>query len=610
MFNQTKIKQFLKALLVLPCAFLLVQCASTKKATIPVGWNYSINWEYMNSINVTPSDHILIQGKKDMILLDGKTGRIIMKDKADRGGGLWGAIKRDIVEDFNTELLKSKRIDEKYFYKELAEMNTLILFNNLAANDEVKSINLKTGETQWSSTDFVWNLDEEQDVVNFFIHELAGNMGADITNALFFETRVQKMVEGMPELNAFLFRSLEKLYLVDNSTGKIKWVNNSINGTEIVFATYLSENEQILSVSGLGNVNDSFFKENANKSFKQITLLDARNGNVIWQNAYEVTETMLKEMFYDNKFVYLTYYGGAMEVFNKETGKQLFNTRDFAVGGTKISELTGSSALLTAKTAIPKVEGNFIYFINPSKVEIIGWPDKTLAKYNFVTGKAVWKKVFTANKDVPDLMLSDKQVIVRILGNDQEGIYAYSKKTGELNWKIPHPDNDFTNIIQEEKTGWSASGNRIYKIDLKTGEVLADSLISNGDIKAKHIEKISGDNIAVVGADRVAVVNKSTLVTVAANDYEGMLRGYRMNGQHLTLLTAKIFNDYPFVHVYDLNPLKSLTYFTLPKAGSAGGNIMTYPSDDTEPPYGYHITSDYRQIITVTESGLKAYEVY
>lgn len=73
----------------------------------------------------------------------------------------------------------SQRVNIKYFHKELPQLGTILLFNQVEKGDQVQSYDLKTGENKWSSTSYIWDLDKYKDIANIAIYEIMeGSLGA------------------------------------------------------------------------------------------------------------------------------------------------------------------------------------------------------------------------------------------------------------------------------------------------------------------------------------------------------------------------------------------------------------------------------------------------
>jgi outer membrane protein assembly factor BamB len=200
--------------------------------------------------------------------------------------------------------------------------------------------------------------------------------------------------------------------------------------------------------------------------------------------------------------------------------------------------------------------------VNPTEVRAVGYPDKTVSRYNYETGEMMWASVLEKTLDVRDMHLTDKNVIVRRTGGAKEsasdsseatrfGLYAFSKNDGEINWHIAGVSKKgMTNTVYEENVGWVADGDRIYEFNPQTGEVLKDSLIADG-IKASEIQKIGGNKFVIIGFDQIAVVDKANLSTIYAKEMRGSIANYELNDQYLVIKMSRAIPEQENLFIYD-----------------------------------------------------------
>lgn len=611
-----------KVLLWIGALVFLSQCASTQTATIPQGWNYNINWENFESADVTPSDHLLVQSKEDMIMLNGTDGRVVNKDIRERGG-FFSELGRSYTEQVKENLLVSQRVEVKYYFKELPQLNSLLLFNRVEEGDAVRSINLDSGEENWRFTSFVWNMDKYKDIANIAINQLlGGSLAAHGMSQAALQTRlIRSMIKEVPQKNAFLFRTVEKLYFIDHASGEILWESENFHATGIADAEYLPKSDQLLIAGSMKGLKDVLENADEDLSLRQLMLMDAESGEIAWQSNYTGRSEQVRNIVKKGDRVHLLFDGGSAEVFDFSNGNRRFGTRDGSLeGATKLASFSVDYNLVeTPETAEPQFDQDAVYAVNPLKVKAVGVPDKQLQKMDYGTGEILWKTTIESTPDIRDMHLRGDNVIVRlsserpgnkagnvsnIVGKVHDlGIYAYSKEDGGLSWKISEPfKNHVTNVIYEGDYGWAGGGESLYKFNLKTGEVLADSSFADPGIgEMKYIYK-TGNNIVLIGFKGMAVVDKSDLRTLYSTSMDGRLSSYEFNSRFLVMNMGGILSDKQNIHIFNTAAPSKITSFTLtPPEKELYGELGRR---------GFHPTRDFKQIITLTESGIKSYKIF
>lgn len=611
-----------KGIILVLLALLIQNCASTNEATIPRGWTYNLNWENYNSAEVTQSDYLIVQSKEDMVLLDGNDGRIVVDDIRERGG-LFSEIGRDFKEQVKEDLLVSQRVNIKYFHKELPQLGTILLFNQVEKGDQVQSYDLKTGEEKWSSTSYVWNLDKYKDIANIAINEIMeGSLGAKGMSAVALQTRlIQSMIQEVPEKDAFLFRTVEKLYLINHETGEVLWENEAMAGTGIAAVNYLPQSNQLLIASSMSGLRDVLENANEQQELKQLILVDANTGDMEWKSEYQGRSEQVKNIAVKNKKIHLNFNGGSMEVFDYSSGKRIWGTRDGSLeGNTKVASFTGDYNLMeTIETANPQFDGEHLYAVNPKDVKAVGLPDKRLQKFDYATGEILWDVELEKTTDIRDMLLRDDKVIVRlssqlpdtmsgnvsnILGGVKDlGFYAFNKEDGTLDWQLSEPfENHVTNIVYGENKAWAGGEESLYKFSLDDGTILADSSYEGYEIgEIKYIHD-SGDKLVLVGFKGMAIVEKENLTTLFSESPSGRLANYEINDRFLIVKMRRLLSGQENLYVYNLTGASSITNFTLTPPEKNVGGILGGK--------GYYPTEDFKQLITITEGGIESYEVY
>jgi outer membrane protein assembly factor BamB len=615
-------KTYLGYALLLFAIMLLNSCASTKEASIPQGWNYNLDWSSFKMAEVTPSEQVLVQNKEDMILLDGSTGEAVKSDIRKRGG-FFSEMGRAYKEQIKEEVLLSQRVETKYLYRELPSLNTILFFNRVDGDNTVQSFNLETGEENWKETSYRWNLNDYRDATNIAVNQMMGGaLGAKATSEVALQTRMlQSMVQEVPEKDAFLFRTVDKLYLIDHESGSVIWTNEEIDGTGIGAVEYLPERDELLLATDMAGLKDALKDASEDMNLKQVLLLDADKGNVVWQSEYRGRSEQLADIKTDMKVVQLNFYGGATELFNFDDGSRLFGTRDGEIeGGAKIASFSNDYNLVeTPETAMPRVIGDAVYAVNPKRVKAAGVPDKQIQKFDLETGEVIWEQPLENTLDIRDMRSQSDNLLVRLSSPQSDrmaasassivgkkkplGFYAYSKQDGSLAWKLTEPfEKHVTNAIYGKDEAWAAGDESIYKFSLTNGEVLADSSLADLGIgQVGHIYD-TGNNIVVLGAKGMALVKKSNLKTIYSDTPKGRVKSYDINDRFLVMSTEKVLANKRSVHIYNLTAPSKITDFTLePPENNIYGELGAR---------GYFTLDNFKQVLTITKTGITSYKVW
>lgn len=596
-------------------------CASTKTASVPRGWSYSVDWDSFNAAQLTPTDHILVQNKENMVMLDGNNGHVVDEDFRKQGGFL-SQIKHDFKEQIKEKTLVSQRVNTKYFFKEMPKLNTVLLFNRIDGKNTISSVDMTSGKKNWESDTYQWNLNGYKDAANIIANK-EGILGGDAASQLAFQTRlVQRMVYAVPEMDAFLFRSVKKLYLIDAKTGNVRWSTNKIDGTGIAAVKYLADSNQLLMATSMAGLKDVLKNATDTKSLKQLVLLNRDTGKIAWKTNYRGRSEQVANIKIRNNLVLLNFHGGAAEYFLLKDGRRIFGTRDNALEGTtKMASATGVKFNMyeTYETAMPRINKGSVYAVSPKTAKAFGIPDKELQKFDLKTGKLIWSRTFEHALDIRDMIFVGNDVIVRfsqpgpdlmagkvgnIVGKKMPlGFYAFSRKDGKLDWKLTDPfEKHVTNVIYGDNKAWAAGGETVYKFGLDDGHIIADSSLADKEVGiARHLYD-AGDNIVYLGDEGMAIFNKADLHTIYSDTPKGHLDDFDINNRVLVMQLSPRLSTKREIDVYNLVTPKKITSFTIE---SPKKEILGKLGDR-----GFFTTKDFKQVVTLNETGLTSYKIF
>jgi len=556
-----------------------------------------------------------------MIMLDGNNGHIVDKDFRKRGG-FFSQVKHDLKEQIKENTLVSQRVDTKYFFKEMPRLNTVLLFNRIDGKNTVTSVDITTGKKDWESSSYRWNLNDYKDAAHIIANN-EGILGSDAASQFAFQTRrIQRMVYEVPEMDAFLFRSVKKLYLIDVKTGNVRWSTNKVDGTGIAAVKYLADSNQLLIATSMAGLKDVLKNASDTESLKQLVLLNRNTGKIVWKTDYQGRSEQVANIKLRHNLALLNFHGGSTEFFLLKDGRRIFGTRDNALEGTtKMASATGGKYNMyeTYETAMPQINEDAVYAVSPKTAKAFGIPDKEIQKFDLKTGKQIWSHTCKHALDIRDMIFEGDNVIVRfsqpgsdlmagkvgnIVGKKMPlGFYAFSKKDGKLAWKLTKPfEKHVTNVIYGNKEAWAAGGESIYKFSLDDGHILADSSLAEKGVGLARYVYDAGNNIIYLGDKGMAIVNKDELHTTYSDTPKGHLDDFDINERTLVMEVSPRLSKTEEIDVYNLATPKKVSSFTLnhPEKeiyGKLGSR-------------GFFTSKDFKQLVAITESGITSYKLH
>lgn len=600
---------------------ILSSCASTKKATIPTAWSTNVNWENFSSVDLTATEDLIIQNETDIYIRDGKTGKVIYKDVEERKG-FFGQLGDQMKEQALGGLASDKDIPMKYWHVTLPESETVLLFDRSSDQEEIRSIDLRTGEELWKARWLTWSLEKYRDLSDGVVSlaskvSLGGAATAGIASEVLLQSRaVNSMIREVPEKQAFLFKTADGiLHLVDAKKGNSIWQTSEVSSTGLASVAYLEDTDDLLIVGDMGGLKDIIKSSDESETLKQVYRIDAANGEVRWATKYKGRESQVNHISQVGDRVLVYFEGGSLEFFDYEDGERLFGTRDdMAMGTTRLaSAVSSTNTMETQYTAMPIVAGDAVYAVNPTgDVNALALDDKQLVKFNYETGEVIWKgPVLEKTVDVRNMTVTDKFVIIQIPGagnvvggSKESGIYAFDKETGEEAWNFSEPISKkfAADIIYRDSDLLIGDGENLYQLNLEDGKVKAQQSyeeIGLGDISG--IKELSDDRLALVGSGGFAVVNGSDLMPIYNGTVSGRMSTHYVTDDRLLAKSKKLLSKTPSLSAFDLKMQSKLTDFTLSEVeGKLYGNLASA---------GYMPINNMTQVLTITDSGIVSYDL-
>ncbi|NGP88034.1 PQQ-binding-like beta-propeller repeat protein [Fodinibius halophilus] len=609
---------------------LAVGCASTKKATIATAWNQSVDWQLFTSAELVGDAYAVLQNEEDLLILEDRKGAAVVNEVRKNSGGVFAAFGKAIKESVQNPLSAKNDVSIRYWHKFLPGSEVLLLFDRSKDEGTIRAIQPADGTEKWTSTQLPWNLEKFRDEANFAVELLAQSslqtaMGADVLTNVMLQTRaIDGMIAEVPGKNAFLFRTVDgNFQMIDTDTGKKHWETEDMSSTGIAAVTYLEGTNQLLVAGDMAGLKDIIKSADAQETMKQLYLFDADTGKLQWATKYLGREEQVRSIKKVDNLVHISFYGGSVELFNSDKGTRNFGTRDSNMMGTTrtASAMGGEYGIMeTRDTAEPQFEGDFVYAVNPAGTRVVGMPDKKITKFNYRTGEVVWESpVLEKTPDIRDLLVRDDVVLARISmntpdeglgvkgnivgGTKELGMYAFDKDTGKELWSYTEPfSKHISNVIYGDREGWAAGKNSVFKFDLNSGEVMAESTLEDPDVGTIYMLHEKGTNeILVRGQNGFAMIGKDSLKAEYGAEYAGRLQTYRLDDRYYYAMTEKLLSEKQTLYVYDLKANRKVTAFTLERPEQRiRGNIYNM---------GYAPLRRSQLLMTITPTGLKSYRM-
>lgn len=597
---------------------VICSCASTQKVAIPTAWEANINWENYNSAEVTPTEDLVIQNEADILIYDGMTGQVLFKDVPESKGllGQFGdQMKKQVMGGVG-----SNDVEFKYWTLTLTESEKLLLFDRSHDDGGIRAIDLKTGEELWSSTLLSWNLEKYRDLAEG-ITDLASKLNiasgatAGLASDVLLQSRaISSMIKEIPGEDAFLFQTANGiLNKIDAQTGRSLWQSNKVSSSGLASMSYLKDSNEFLVVGDMGGLKDII--KSADEAMKQVYRIDAESGDVLWSTQYKGRESQVEKIKKMRGKVLVYFLGGSMEFYDYESGDRLFGTRDdMAMGTTKLaSAVSKTNTMETTETALPIVEGQAVYAINPTgDVNALALDDKQLVKYNYEMGEVIWKSpVLEKTMDVRNMMLTDQVVIVQVPGagnvvggSKESGMYAFDKETGELAWSFAEPLSKKYAVepIYRDTELLTADGDLVYRINLEDGSVIEKRSFEALDLGAIiSMKELAGDKLSIIGSKGLAIVSDKDFSMTFNTSVDGRVSYHHLNDDTMITTSQKLLSKKSRLYAFDLGMQNKITDFRLTDLDmQIYGNFVTQ---------GYMPINDLQHLLTVTESGIVNYKL-
>lgn len=512
-----------RILLLLVATALVVGCGSSLQTTIPQDWS-----EEVGEVDVAmpaPDGSALVLHKPSgfmkqggTVVVDGTTGDPLAK----KSSNVLDLLKDGIyIGDMSVAAIDSKNLDFRY----LDGMDLMLVLRSSTSSHEVHCIDLSTGKELWQSENFLWTLEnfkalgsEAAGKVMGLLGAQAGGAAATVSAELTRSRQLSRLIIPVPELNAFLFKTLDALVLIQAQTGKILWANEDVSGSGFSQVKYLPDSKDFLLMTMSTGLVDAV------TNAKRLYRVDAATGDIRWDNLYVGRDDQARGIQMYGSSVLLDYQGGFGEVFRFDTGKKLLQTKDMQEA--KLGNMFKNSLVNGQFTAAPEVDGNMIYAVQTSNLKGVGYPDWIIQKYNLDTGKLVWEsEPVKSMADIRDLRVVDGVLLARATGMEtpyttdaatfglsDRKLIALDPESGKILWKqVMGEGRKITNLLVSGNSVYIGDAETLNEIDLHSGEI-----VNSVDFSATKAGKLlylrqNNGNIVAVGDHGIVYFSSSEL---------------------------------------------------------------------------------------------------
>jgi|GEM_PF-4152571 len=515
--------KYYKILLLLLATAVVVGCGSSLETTIPQDWSEQVG--EVDLAMPAPDGSALVlhkpasfMKKGGTVVVDGRTGQPL----ASRDSKVIDMLEDGIfIGNMSVADIDSKNLDFKY----LDGMDCMLVLRSSTSSHEVHCIDLESGDEIWQSDNFLWTLENFKALGNEAAGKVMGLMGlqageaaSTISAELTRSRQLSRLIIPVPELDAFLFKTLDALVLIQTQTGKILWANEEVAGSGFSQVKYLPDSKDFLLMTMSTGLVD------AATNAKRLYRVDATTGDIRWDNLYAGRDDMARDIQLYGNSVVIDYQGGLGELFRFDTGKKILQTKDKME--TRLGNMFEHSLVSGDFTTAPFVSNDAVYAVQTSDLKGVGYPDWIIQKYTLDTGEQVWKsRPIKSMADIRDLRLVDGVLLARATGMEtpyttdertfglsDRKVIALDPKSGEMLWsQVMGEGRKITNLVVSGNHVFAGDAETLSEIDIHTGKKM-----KTVDFKATKAGKLlhlrdDDGNIVAIGDRGIVYFSASNL---------------------------------------------------------------------------------------------------
>jgi outer membrane protein assembly factor BamB len=450
----------------------LISLGALAQEEMPTVWSTRLDHKIQYSGTGDTSGVSFAASDKEMSVLDNETGKVV-----------WTKAYKDIAP-------KLRKIDELIPFW---ESGCIFLFDRKLGKDQIAVIDLKTGQSLWT-TDVYQNVGEE--------------------NVCYVKER-----------DGFAICNKEGMHFVKARTGEELWTTVAFKGS--VGRYIATEDGNIIAVNILPTGLAALFS-----GFKsQIAKINMTNGSLVWDSEYVgiperkvLTREFLYSLDVDQDRVYLRLNG--MQVFDYKTGAKLWTAAfDFTPDRVKGAPMNAVKWGVYGAVADPVIVGDDMYVLDCASRK-----KQFIKKYDRKSGKLLWTSPEIPDaRAIPNMYVVNDQVVLQIGGQVETqallkststdasggttvtytsrieyenvkpyGVKAFSTVDGSIKWESERFKKGITNLFPAGGNFYVCSGKALYSMDASGKELyeipLGDDNIGNATMILPY-----KDQVAIIG---------------------------------------------------------------------------------------------------------------
>jgi outer membrane protein assembly factor BamB len=508
---------------------LLVTAIAFLSSCMTVGSDMEPDW--LSEVRVDPlgsvyvvnnGERVMVGTEKDLFLLDGNSGSIVMALEESA----WEQQLRNIRID---RVFSGDFVSWQYDIVPLEHSNVILLFDFRFATEAVTGLDGTTGQTLWATTDFDYSLGKYMGLIEAGAANVGSRIarlfGADFQQESEEEKRerqvqfMERVVRESPNGDLIFFKTFDGLVIMNPLTGEV------INQVEF-YGAGLAEVQQLDNGDYLVLSGASSLSELALASQHSLARISP-NGTLIWRANHSGTNT--ENLVVAGNVVIVN--GGPTEAFDLATGRPLWSN----------DEVTNATAFHTIL-----VDGNDVFMASDLVSQEYIVANSKIWKQNLQTGEILWT-TDRIRTEYHGLIRSDDVLVVwgfgNFFSNNRGGVVAFNASTGDELWRTgplntggisPTSLRTVAGVIEVESNLAFADTRQVFLVDIRTGDPVVVKDYDRGLLRnILGMERV-GDRFVLIGTRGVIAydlaLNQELFVIETENSFS-----YEISGTDLIL---------------------------------------------------------------------------
>lgn len=517
----------LLSLCALVAVVALIGCSGPKSTIQPV-WQTDVGPDA--TVDVSPeADAVVVREEKNLKLLGGADGRLRMEQQDPAKESFGGFLKQAMKESVSLGGVSVADFDaQQYDFVILEELSgavpggVMLVFDYSLEDDVVRAYSVASGRPLWESEGYAWSLEKYSAGTRLAsVAGLGGRAAAgEVSQEVLRNRYTESLILPIPEQDAFLFKTLGGLRLLDAKTGEQRWVSSrDVTGTGMLLAAPAPEGD-LLVVTTYTSLLEAM------QGGKEILRIDPETGVVKWNTRYSGSGDRLASLETVGDLAVLTFEGGGAEVFSIETGQEHLQTWTDVADDLEL--------YIQYSQAQPVLDGTSLYAVEKD-FNAVGPPDQIIRKFDLTTGEVLWSSPpIEKVTDIGDLAIvaNGDFLVARsaggrgVVGQRARGVYGYDAQTGEQRWsRVLNDGRQTTPLIVGDGVVYTAGGDSLWALDVQTGRTVRGQAFGE-DVIGVDLDRIEaledyGDRLLVLGRKGAVFVDKADFSLAGAMGYTG-----------------------------------------------------------------------------------------